>query len=194
MFFVFAQLSGTAAALALIQALALRRGTMSPSELAVLVRRNLVASIAAGVTMFAAGAAVPGQAPALALLAGPVIACVALVGVLRTRRLTLRTQHLRPGASVIIRRYGAWSAAGHPRTRAWPDPRATTQLETRRAPTGGTALHGSPRAIRMVVLGLQGVSARFARQPADVASALTSLARPRQAHRCPPSGATFAPR
>ena len=44
--------------------------------------------------MFAAGAAVPGQASAVALMAGPVVVCVAFVATLRARHLARR----RPGA------------------------------------------------------------------------------------------------
>jgi hypothetical protein len=84
-FFVAAQAAAVAAGLALVQALVLRRSTMTPAEVALLSRRNGCALVAAGVTMFAAGAAVPGRGSAVVLLAGPVLACVALVAVLRAR-------------------------------------------------------------------------------------------------------------
>jgi hypothetical protein len=44
-----------------------------------------LAAVAAGVTMFAAGAAVPGHGSAPLLLAGPSVVCVAIVAVLRAR-------------------------------------------------------------------------------------------------------------
>jgi hypothetical protein len=87
-FFAAAQLAGTAAVLALVQALSLRRRSMTTAEIALLARRNLTALTAAGVTLFAAGAAVPGTASALALLAGPAIAVVGVGAVLRAYRHT----------------------------------------------------------------------------------------------------------
>ena len=89
-FFIAAQVAGTAAALACAQALAQRAAPVAPSELALLARRNLTALVAAGVTMFAAGAALPGHGSAVALLAGPVVACAGIAAVLRARRLTRR--------------------------------------------------------------------------------------------------------
>ena len=89
-FFVAAQLAAVAGGLAVVQALVLRRSTMSPADLLLLSRRNACALVAAGLTMFAAGAAAPGRGSAVALLAGPVLACVAMVGVLRARSLARR--------------------------------------------------------------------------------------------------------
>ena len=89
-FFVAAQVAAVAAGLALVQALVLRRSTMAPAEVVLLARRNGCALVAAGVTMFCAGAAVPGRAPAVVLLAGPVLACAALVAVMRARALARR--------------------------------------------------------------------------------------------------------
>jgi HAAS len=89
-FFVAAQVSAVAAGLALVQALVLRRSTMAPAEIVLLARRNGCALVAAGATMFSAGAAVPGRASAVVLLAGPVLACAALVAVLRARSLARR--------------------------------------------------------------------------------------------------------
>src|SRR5436853_7319792 len=65
-FFVAAQLAAVAGGLALIQALVLRRSTMAPADLALLSRRNACALVAAGLTMFSAGAAVPGRGSAAA--------------------------------------------------------------------------------------------------------------------------------
>ena len=89
-FFVAAQVAGVAAGLALLQALAARRTAVAPADAALLARRNGTALVAAGLTMFAAGAAVPGQGSAGLLLAGPALACVALVAVVRARSLARR--------------------------------------------------------------------------------------------------------
>src|SRR5690349_219011 len=100
-FFIAAQVAGVAAVLALLQAFALRHETMPPEQLALLARRNGFALAAAGLTMFAAGAAVPGNGDALLLAAGPALVCVALVVVLRARSLARklageRTRAVRP--------------------------------------------------------------------------------------------------
>ena len=92
-FFVAAQVAGVAAGLAVIQALVLRRSTMAPADIALLARRNGCALVAAGVTMFSAGAALPGQGSVVALGAGPALVCAALVAVLRTRSLARRLDH-----------------------------------------------------------------------------------------------------
>lgn len=96
-FFVSAQVAGVAAALAVLQALVLRRASMPPADLALLARRGGVALLAAGLAMAAAGAAVPGHGSALLLLAGPALVCVALVAVLRARSLARRL----PGAGAV---------------------------------------------------------------------------------------------
>lgn len=85
-FFVAAQLAGLTAGLALSQALAMRGST----DVLLLSRRNGCALIAAGVTMFSAGAALPGRGSAVLILAGPAVACLAMVTVLRTRSLARR--------------------------------------------------------------------------------------------------------
>jgi uncharacterized membrane protein len=97
-FFVAAQVAAVAAGLALVQALVLRRSTMAPAQVALLARRNGCALVAAGVTMFSAGAAVPGRGSAVVLLAGPVLACVAVVAVLRARSLARRLDAARAPA------------------------------------------------------------------------------------------------
>jgi hypothetical protein len=89
-FFVAAQVAGLTAGLALVQALVLRRSTMPPPELVLLVRRNGCALVAAGVTMFSAAAALPGHGSAVLILAGPALVCVAMVAVLRARSLARR--------------------------------------------------------------------------------------------------------
>src|SRR3954471_20235189 len=98
-FFVAAQLAAATAALALLQALVTRRSALSPADVTLLARRNGCALLAAGLTMFAAGAALPGHGSALLLLAGPVLVCVALVAVLRARALARRLAGVR-GAGV----------------------------------------------------------------------------------------------
>jgi uncharacterized membrane protein len=89
-FFVAAQVATVAAGLALLQALVLRRASMAPADLRLLARRNAVALVSGGLTMFAAGAALPGHGSAALLLAGPVLACAAFAGVLRARSLARR--------------------------------------------------------------------------------------------------------
>jgi hypothetical protein len=94
-FFVAAQVAGVAGGLALVQALVLRRASMPAADVALLARRNATALVAAGLTMFAAGAALPGRGSAALLLAGPALVCVALIAVLRARSLVRRL----PGGS-----------------------------------------------------------------------------------------------
>jgi hypothetical protein len=89
-FFIAAQLAAVALALAFAQALVTRRAGASAAELMLLARRDACALVASGVTMFAAGAAVPGQGSAPLLLAGPLLAIAALVAVARARALTRR--------------------------------------------------------------------------------------------------------
>jgi hypothetical protein len=89
-FFVAAQVAAVAGGLALVQALVVRRSAMPPAEVALLARRNACALLAAGVTIFSAGAAVPGKGSAALILAGPVLVCVAMVAVLRARSLARR--------------------------------------------------------------------------------------------------------
>jgi uncharacterized membrane protein len=94
-FFVAAQVAAVAAGLALVQALLLRRSAMPPAEVRLLARRNGFALVAAGMTMFAAGAGLPGRGSALLLLAGPALVCVALVAVLRAGALARRLDDAR---------------------------------------------------------------------------------------------------
>ena len=89
-FFVAAQVAGLAMGLALVQALVLRRSTMAAADVALLARRNGCALVAAGVTIFSAGAAVPGRGSAVLILAGPMLVGVAMVAVLRARALARR--------------------------------------------------------------------------------------------------------
>ena len=97
-FFVGAQVAAVAAGLALVQALVLRRSAMAAADVVLLARRNACALVAAGVTMFAAGAALAGRGSALLLLAGPALVCGALVAVLRARALARRLDGARAPA------------------------------------------------------------------------------------------------
>jgi len=90
LFFIAAQFSAVAMVLAALQALVVRRAGASPAELMLLGRRNACALIAAGGTMFAAGAAVPGQGDAILLLIGPLLAIIGFGSVVRARALTRR--------------------------------------------------------------------------------------------------------
>jgi hypothetical protein len=89
-FFVAAQLSAVAGALAAIQALVLRATTVPPEQIGLLARRNGCALTAAGATMFSAAAALPGHGPAALLLVGPALAAGAAFVVLRARSLARR--------------------------------------------------------------------------------------------------------
>lgn len=91
-FFVAAQLAGVTAALALLQALVLRRSAMPPADVLLLARRNAFALVSAAVTMLAAGGAAAGQGSTVLLLAGPALACAAAVSVIRARSLAWRLQ------------------------------------------------------------------------------------------------------
>lgn len=81
------QIAGVAAATAVLQALAQRRGSPPAAALALLARRNATGLAAAAATIVAAGAALTGQAPAPLLLAGPLALVAALAAVGRAWRL-----------------------------------------------------------------------------------------------------------
>lgn len=89
-FLICAQVAAVAIALAAVQALALRRSVAHAADMSLLARRNACALIAAGATMFAAGAALTGRGSAPLLLAGPLLACLAVVQVLRARAFARR--------------------------------------------------------------------------------------------------------
>ena len=91
-FFVAMQLAGLATGLALLQALAARRSVVAPADAALLARRNACALLAAGLTMFAAGAALPGDGSPIVLLSGPALLGVAMVAVVRARALARRLE------------------------------------------------------------------------------------------------------
>lgn len=84
-FFAAAQIAALATALAALQAAALRKQHATAQEVALLCRRNAWGLLAAGITLFAAGGAVPGRGSAVLLLAGPLLAVVAGLSVARSR-------------------------------------------------------------------------------------------------------------
>ena len=82
-FFGAAQVSAVALALALLRAAVMRGETGTPADVALLCRRNGAALGFALLTMFAAGAAVPGRGAAWQILAGPGVALVAGTSIAR---------------------------------------------------------------------------------------------------------------
>ncbi|MDQ2851202.1 MAG: hypothetical protein M3Y49_10810 [Actinomycetota bacterium] len=84
-FFAAAQVAAVCTALAVLQATAQRRQLTTAQDVALLCRRNSYALLAAGITMFAAGAAVPGHGSAVLLLPGPALAAAAGLRVASTR-------------------------------------------------------------------------------------------------------------
>lgn len=86
-FFGAAQASAVSLLLAVLRAAAMRGETGSPADVALLCRRNAMALGFALLTLFALGAAVPGQTTTWSVLSGPVIALVATAGLARVRSL-----------------------------------------------------------------------------------------------------------
>lgn len=99
-FFGAAQVSAVALALALVRAAVMRGETGTPADVALLCRRNATALGFAFLTMFAAGAAVPGQGAAWQILAGPAVALAAVVSLVRARWLVRR---LDPRPAPVVR-------------------------------------------------------------------------------------------
>jgi hypothetical protein len=124
LFFVSAQVSAVAVTCAVVQAVAHRRERLSPPSLALLARRNAAALVAAGLTMFAAGAALPGKGSPAALLAGPLLALAALVAVARARQLARRLPggRARVAHSPVADVFGLPLPAVVVRLVAWLDP------------------------------------------------------------------------
>ena len=89
-FFISAQTAAAAMALALLRAAAMRYEAASVAEAALLCRRNWVALGFAGLTMFSAGAAVPGELPAWRILLGPAFALISGAATLRAGHLARR--------------------------------------------------------------------------------------------------------
>jgi hypothetical protein len=85
LFFAAAQVAALCTVLGVLQAIACRRQPSTAQEVALLCRRNGCALLAAGITMVAAGGAVPGRGWAVLLLAGPVLGVLAALGVLSAR-------------------------------------------------------------------------------------------------------------
>jgi len=84
-FFAAAQVAAVCATLAALQAGALRHRCSTAQDLALLCRRNGCALMAAAITLFTAGGAVPGHGSPVLLLAGPVLAALAGLSVVGTR-------------------------------------------------------------------------------------------------------------
>jgi uncharacterized membrane protein len=99
-FFAAAQTSAVSTVLAVVLAATMRREVATPADVALVVRRALTALASAVMTLFAAAAAVPGQAPAWQVLAGPVVALLA-VGVLARAHLLVRA--IEPHRTRVIR-------------------------------------------------------------------------------------------
>jgi len=91
-FALTAQVAMVATALALVQVLSIRREVSTAGDVALLCRRMALALVSAAAAMFSAGAALPGHGSATLLLAGPVLACVAAIAVLRAWRLVRRLE------------------------------------------------------------------------------------------------------
>lgn len=98
-FFLAAQGAAATAGLGLLLMVAMGRAPATPSYAVRLRRCSLTALALALLTMFAAGAAVPGRAPAWELLSGPAVALAATAVALRTRRLT---RGVEPAAAVRV--------------------------------------------------------------------------------------------
>lgn len=84
-FFGCAQASAVSLVLAVLRAAAMRGEVGSPPDVALLCRRNGTALAFAFLTLFAAGAGVPGQTAAWKVMGGPVVAMVAAAAVARVR-------------------------------------------------------------------------------------------------------------
>ncbi len=91
-FFGAAQAAAVCGFLAALQALAMRHRPATPADVVLLCRRNTSALAFSLTALFAAGAAVPGQASAWAVLGGPVVAVLAAVWVVRVRALARRLE------------------------------------------------------------------------------------------------------
>ncbi|GAB3858014.1 hypothetical protein GCM10028801_17320 [Nocardioides maradonensis] len=89
-FFVSAQTSAVATALALLRAAAMRDEVGTPADVALLCRRGRVALAFAALTMLASGAGVPGQTDAWRLLAGPALGLLAALALARASHLARR--------------------------------------------------------------------------------------------------------
>lgn len=82
-FFLAAQIAIVSVVIVALQALRLRRAVDGPADVALLARRSAICLVSAAITMFAAGAAQPGNGSTVQLLAGPVLGCGAGIVVLR---------------------------------------------------------------------------------------------------------------
>jgi hypothetical protein len=86
-FFASAQTAGVCMLLAVLRAAAMRHRSATPADVALLCRRDGAALAFSALALFAAGAAVPGNAPAWSILTGPAVAVLAALLVWRARSL-----------------------------------------------------------------------------------------------------------
>lgn len=98
-FFGAAQAAAACAILALLRAAALRGRAGTPTDAALLCRRNGLALAFAFLTMFAVGAALPGRTSAWVVLGGPAIAMLAAVALTRAWSLSRRLGAPRDGVA-----------------------------------------------------------------------------------------------
>jgi hypothetical protein len=99
-FFGAAQVAGTVAAISFLHALRVRHQAVELDDLALLARRNRYALAATALTIFSAGAALPGTGSAVVLLAGPVF--IVLAGAL-ILRVSLGIRRVAGRSSVVNR-------------------------------------------------------------------------------------------
>ncbi|MDX6317403.1 MAG: hypothetical protein QOD35_803 [Nocardioidaceae bacterium] len=86
-FFASAQAAGVCMLLAVLRAAAMRHRPATPGDVVLLCRRDGAALAFSALALFAAGAAVPGNAAAWAILSGPAVAVLAAFWVMRVRSL-----------------------------------------------------------------------------------------------------------
>jgi hypothetical protein len=86
-FFAGAQAAGVCMLLAVLRTAAMSHHAATPADVVLLCRRNGAALAFSALALFAAGAAVPGNAAAWAILTGPVVAVLAALWVMRARSL-----------------------------------------------------------------------------------------------------------
>jgi hypothetical protein len=87
LFFASAQAAGVCMLLAVLRAAAMHHRPATPGDVVLLCRRDGAALAFSAFALFAAGAAVPGNAAAWAILTGPAVAVLAALRVMRVRSL-----------------------------------------------------------------------------------------------------------
>jgi hypothetical protein len=141
-FFGAAQTSAAALFLAVLRAAAMRGESGTPADVLLLCRRCGTALGFAFLTLFALGAAVPGETAVWAVLAGPVLALIAVASTAHARSLARKLQ---PHPSSLVRAPLADVAA----------------LAGRSVEAPGSAWHAQPAAVLVpaVVLAMVGAFA-----------------------------------